>query len=130
VIYLDTEADLDVIHIMAGGLSEATAATILKLSGNKVDPSPIYSNNNMAVLKFESDSSIEGQGFVLQWNAGMDDCKHNITALRTVRGLMFSNITALRTVRGLMFSNVTTLITVRGLMFSNFTDFPPYSVVR
>lgn len=72
MIKLDTEPDLDVIQIRGGGLSEATSVTIATISGGN-SPSFIYIPSNMAVIKFMSDSNVQGEGFVFHWEAGIFD---------------------------------------------------------
>lgn len=70
-----TEENTDVVEIYVGSLSESEAFFKYRLSGNNVTQGTYTSPNNMMIVKFMSDSSVEYKGFIAEWKTVSSNLK-------------------------------------------------------
>ena len=70
----DTEASVDVVKVYGGGPTTQRSVLLQQLSGGLSDIPPIYSSNNLMIITFSSDGSVEGAGFSATWMAGNPSC--------------------------------------------------------
>ncbi|XP_071129049.1 uncharacterized protein [Mytilus edulis] len=85
----NTEKNADVVDILVGGKTEATATAIARLSGSLTGTHRYRSYNNYLIVRFITDSSNEKTGFSLKFQS-LDDGSASslpITAMDTVSTL-------------------------------------------
>ncbi|XP_076452127.1 uncharacterized protein LOC143287751 [Babylonia areolata] len=66
---LDTEAGKDELIIMGGGKTASTSYNLARLSGVTAPTSLLRSYNHLMIVRFYSDSAVQGTGFNLTWSA-------------------------------------------------------------
>ena len=79
----NTEKNADVVDILVGGKTEASATSVAKLSGTIAEVRRYRSYNNYLIVRFITDSTTEKSGFSMKFSS-LDDSAPSSVALTAV----------------------------------------------
>ncbi|XP_055866862.1 sushi, von Willebrand factor type A, EGF and pentraxin domain-containing protein 1-like isoform X2 [Biomphalaria glabrata] len=75
ILEFSTEYGVDFLEIWVGGRSVSTSGLLARLSGTLEQvqvETPLYSPNNLALLRFVSDKTISSSGFQIRWRSDFE----------------------------------------------------------
>ena len=82
----DTEANFDVVQILAGGRTEESSVNLATLSGHQNLSSRMFTTgSNLMIVKFRSDASVEKRGFRASWKTEPIKCGGEMFATTAVQ---------------------------------------------